>query len=90
MDRARNLIEEQLKFDLGDDYDSILETKTEDSEPLGMYFRGSKEYDLIQNKKSTVVIDNIAHEFRSQKNFLKKNVKKCQKIESTLNDMFKN
>ena len=54
-----------------------------------MYFRGSKEYDLIKNKKSTAVIETTAQEFKLQKKFLQKNVKRCAKIESALDIMFK-
>ena len=89
MERARALVLEQLKEDLGEDYDSIIENKDAWQDEPAMYFRGSKEYELIKNKKSTAVIETTAQEFKLQKKFLQKNEKRCDKIESALDVMFK-
>jgi hypothetical protein len=54
-----------------------------------MYFRQSKQFDLTKNRKTAAVIETTSQEFAVQKKFLQKNVKKCDKIESSLNIMFK-
>ena len=53
---------------MGADYDSIMQVSdTWPEEDQAMYFRQSKEYDLIKNKKSTAVIETKSHEFSLQK-----------------------
>ena len=89
MQRARDLVEEQLREELGEDYKSIMEEKDAWEDEPAMYFRGSKEYELIKNKKSTAVIETTAQEFKLQQKVLQKNVKRCDKIESELDGMFK-
>ena len=74
---------------MGRDYESIIEDKHTFDDNSAMYFRGSQEYDLIKNKKNTAVIETTAHDFKLQKKFLEKKVKRCDKIESELNATLK-
>ena len=70
LERARELIEDQLKAAIGEEYNSIIENKQDFDDDSAMYFRGSKEYELINNKKNTAVIETTAHDFKLQKKFL--------------------